>query len=54
MIGSDARLLASAPPKRRSDVGEYCFDRMSVIGHAQLVGHGQQQGVGFADGFVLT
>ena len=36
-----------------SDVVQIGSDHMRVVGNAQLVGDGQQQGVGLGDGFVL-
>ena len=44
---------SSAPPQGGRDVGQDRFDHMRVVGNAQLVGDGQQQRVGFSDGFVL-
>ena len=44
----------SAPSEARSDVHENSFDHMRVVGDAQLVGYGQQQGVGLRDGLVVS
>ncbi len=42
----------SPPAKRGRDVSQDGFDHVGVVGDAELIGHGQQQGVGLGDGFV--
>src|ERR1700722_11681921 len=41
-----------APPKSGCDVGQNGFDHMSVVLDAELIGNGQEQGVGLGDGFI--
>src|SRR4029077_3569944 len=43
----------SSPAQRRGDVLEDGLDDVGVVIDAELVGHGEQERVGFGDGFVL-
>src|SRR5690606_17833541 len=42
----------SAPAEGRGDVGEHRLDQVGVVVHAELVGHGEQEGVGGGDRLV--
>src|SRR6202035_3129701 len=53
LLSEICQAASLAPPQRGSDVRENRFDHMRVVGHAQLVGDGQQQRVGLGDSFVL-
>src|SRR5690606_37386283 len=44
----------SAPAECRGNVFQDRLDDMSAIVHAELVGDGEEQRVGFGNGFVLT
>src|SRR5690606_17366933 len=46
--------LGSAPAESRSDVFQDRLDHMGAIIHAELVGDGEEQRVGFGNCFVLT
>src|SRR3954447_16020472 len=43
----------SAPAQLRREVGQHALDDVGVVVDAQLVRHGEQQGVGGRDGLVL-
>src|ERR1700677_1069540 len=43
---------AAAPAERRGDVGQNRLDDMGIIGDAELVGDGQEQGIGLRDSFI--
>src|SRR6476661_6340055 len=44
---------ASAPAEARGDMLEDRLDDVGVVVDAELIGHGQQQGIGRGDGFVF-
>src|ERR1700761_338931 len=44
---------SSPPAEGRRDVGQNPFDDVRIVGHAQLIGYGQEQRISLGDGLVL-